>query len=87
MIFKARPGVILTSVCDRYYLVTAKSRTELNETAVFCWKQLEKGCSTEQLQKAVLEEYETGEAEETDQEISELISRLYKNRLIIKAEE
>lgn len=63
--FKARTGVVLTSVCGENLLVAAKSLRELcpyvtsiNEGSAFLWKRLGAGATRDELLAAVEEEYE-----------------------------
>ncbi len=87
MLYKAKPGVIMASVCGRYWLVTPKKRTELNDTAAFYWKELEKGITFSGLKEKVMKEYEIEDEHQLDIEIYALINELQKNHLIIQTEE
>ena len=61
-LYKACPGVILTSIGSRCFLVTHASSMELNEIALFFWKRLTDGSSEETLFEAVCEHYEVDES-------------------------
>ena len=87
MKYKTRPGIILTSVGDQYYLVFPKSRIELNETAAFYWRQLIQGADADALRAAAVREYDIDDSEELEQEIAALIAELLKGRLIKKITE
>lgn len=63
--FETRPGVVLTQICGEYMLLAAKAArehcpymTQLTESSAFLWRELEKGTAPEELERAVLEEYE-----------------------------
>ena len=63
--YKTRPGVVLTEICGEYLLLAAKAArehcpymTQLNESSAFLWRELENGAAPEELERAVLEEYE-----------------------------
>ena len=63
--YKARRGVVLTTVCGEHLLVAVKGLkdvcpfvTTLNESSAFLWKRLENGASEEELLTAVAEEYD-----------------------------
>lgn len=60
-----RPGVVLTSICGEYLLLAAKAArehcpymTQISESSAFIWKRLVDGDSLEDLERAVLQEYE-----------------------------
>ena len=82
MKYKTRPGIILTSVGEQYFFVTAKNRIELNETAAFYWKLLRQGADTAELREAALREYDIDDPAGLEQEIEELIRELLKGHLI-----
>ncbi len=82
MIYKTCPGIILTSVGGQEYLVTAKNRMQLNDTAAFYWRCLSKGADITELKKAVMLEYDLEDSSELDQEIREMIQSLLKEGLI-----
>ncbi len=63
--YKARSGIVLTSVCGEHLLVATKKRTDecpfmttLNESGAFLWNQLVNGAAEEELFAAIAEEYE-----------------------------
>ena len=53
--YKARDGVVLTSVCGESLL------TVLNDSSAFLWKQLQNGAGLEDLENAVQSEFEVGD--------------------------
>ncbi len=78
--YQARSGVLLTSVCNEYILVAARSLkdvcpyvTVLNETSAFLWKQLKDRCSVDMLLKAVSETYQTDDPEKDREAIEAFI--------------
>ncbi len=82
MIYKTCPGIILTSIGEQEYLVTAKNRVQLNDTAVFYWKCLSKGADMTGLKEAVMREYDLEDSAELEQEIQGMIQELLKGQLI-----
>lgn len=63
--YKAREGVVLTSVCGESLLVSAAALrdicpfvTVLNDSSAFLWKQLQNGAGLEDLENAVRSEFE-----------------------------
>ena len=82
MMYKACPGIVLTSICGHYYLVTPHFSIEVNETAAFYWHCLEKGISQSQLREKVLAEYEIDDKEALDKEIESLLQELKEQQLI-----
>ena len=68
--YKTRPGIVLTDICGENVLVAASALaglcpyvTQINESSVFLWKQLEKGADAEQLVAAVEAEFEVDDRE------------------------
>ena len=83
MRYTIRPGVILTNICDEYFLISGKEArdrcpyvTHLNETAGFIWKKIVSGMSEEQIVDSVLNEYEMEDINETADIINSFISQL-----------
>ena len=63
--YKARPGLVLVTVCGESLLVATKAlwnlcpfMTSLNESSAFLWTRLQEGATEEELFAAVAEEYE-----------------------------
>lgn len=63
--YKAREGVVLTSVCGESLLVSAAALrdicpfvTVLNDSSAFLWKELQNGAGVEDLENAVQSEFE-----------------------------
>lgn len=63
MKYKIVPGVILTSVGDSYFLISADKTIRVNETVSFYWKQLEKGADETELAASATEYYEIENSE------------------------
>lgn len=82
MTYKTTPGVILTSVCGKYFLVQADGSMQINETAAFYWKQLQQTASPDELAAAAAEEYEIPQSDVLKKDIRELLHSLLINRLI-----
>lgn len=63
--YKARLGVVLTEICGEHLLVAARALKDLcpfvtviNESSAFLWEQLKNGATLEDLEAAVIAEYE-----------------------------
>lgn len=83
MRYKTREGVILTQICDSYYLVAAKALygqlpyiTEINETAAVCWKRMEHGASEEDLCQTLAAEYDVEDPSGMAGDIQGLLAKL-----------
>ena len=83
MRYKARTGVVLTSICGSYFLVCAKSLlpecpyvVSINETSAFLWKQLIQGASAEELEAAVSREYEADDPDEIKEAIASFMEQM-----------
>lgn len=94
MKYKARKGVILTSICDQYLLIAAKEArvdcpyvSEINETFADCWKLLEKGTDQEQIVQELMKEYETDNAAQLKKDVDQMIQLLLEQGYIIGKEE
>ena len=66
---RIRPGVVLTEVCGEFLLLATMDAArycphvyQVNETAAFFWKLLERGCTEEEMIAAVIAEYGVPEA-------------------------
>lgn len=88
--YRTRPGIILTSICDEYFLVATKENlphcpyiTELNETSAFMWKKLETVADLNTLIEAVKEEYEVDDDEALRQSIKDYLTQLLEKKLIL----
>ncbi len=76
-------GVVLTEVYGVYVLVSAKEAreklpylTEINETAAYCWRHMEKGTTLPGLLEAIAAEYDLEDPEETGRDVKALIDQL-----------
>ena len=83
MIYKTRPGVVLTEIAGEYVLVAAKMLldtcpyvTQINESSAFLWSQMETGASLEQLSEAVSKEYEIEDHDAADEAIRAIVQQL-----------
>ena len=84
MKFKTISGIILTSVCNHYFLVSAKETVEVNETAAFYWKLLQCGASRDELKAAVKETYEVTNEDLIISDISDFLHSLLEKRFIVR---
>lgn len=80
--YRACPGVILTSSCGRYYLVTASFSMEINETVYYYWSFLEKGTSAEELADRACSRYAIEDRSLVTRDIEELIRICLEKHLI-----
>jgi hypothetical protein len=85
---KIKDGFILREVAGNFIVVAVGSAVKqfngvitLNETGSFLWKQLEKGCTEEQLKTALLEEYEV-EEQVAEADIKAFIKKLSEASLL-----
>ncbi len=70
MRYRIHSGVVLETVCGEHLLLATRASCadcpyvqQLNDTAAFFWRQLEKTPETEQLARAAAEKYSLSEAE------------------------
>ena len=94
MKYRTRQGVILSNICDEYFLVSGKDArehcpyvTHLNETACFIWKKLESGMMVEEILKSVYDEFEGVEMNEIREIVDAFISQLKDAGYIIEESE
>ena len=81
--YQTCPGVVLTTVGGQNVLVAAKEArekcpyiTQINETAAFCWRILERGATLQSLCDAICAEYEIEDADTLASDLTELIEQL-----------
>ncbi len=84
MKFRSVPGVILTSICDEYYLIKSSRRIQINESAAFIWNLLSDGISEDDLVKQVINQYEVPDEKSLISDIHDLISLLEDYHMIMK---
>lgn len=80
--YKTYPGIVLASSCGSYFLITPENTINVNETAAFIWKQLEKGADETELYKAVKNSYEIEDVNLLNNDIHTLIEFLLNHHLI-----
>ena len=92
--YKTRPGVILTSICEEYVLVAAKSLlpscpyvTEINETSAFLWKNLVSGATLAQLEAAVTDAYEVDDLSQVREAISGFVQQMMELNYLLSEEQ
>ena len=92
--YKARRGVVLTTVCGEHLLVAVKGLkdvcpfvTTLNESSAFLWKRLETGASEEELLAAVAEEYEVEDSESARAMIRDFLKQMLEMHYLETQEE
>ena len=85
---KIKQGYILREVVGNYIVVAVGEAVKnfngiinLNETGAFLWKQLQEGATEEQLQKAMLEEYDVQE-DVAQKDIKAFIDKLNEKGLL-----
>ena len=84
MKYKAVPGVIVTSACDSYYLVTAEMKILINETAAYYWEKLKGGTDEEELAAWAKERYDIEDEQALLCGIRELIDSMLEKHLIMR---
>lgn len=89
--YKTRPGVVLTTISDQYFLVAAKTvrdlcpySSQINETAAFCWRILEDGADFDTLFACLSEEYEIDDSAAVKADLQELLDQLLKANYLIE---
>ena len=90
MDWKMRDGIVLTSVCEQYYLVGCSVSSGkcpyvmgINESGAFIWKQMEQGKSIDEIKAAVLREYKISEETDVGEVITEFAGMLQEKGYII----
>lgn len=84
MKYKTAPGVILTSVCGRFFLVTPKETFRINETTALYWKQLARGASEADLDALAAGTYEIDDPDTVRDDIRDLLDSLLAKRLLVR---
>lgn len=91
MKYITRSGIVLVKIKDEYLLVSSKALqddvpyiTIINETAAFCWKQLENGISENELILSVMTEYDFEDSESITKDISQLVEQLFSKGFLVK---
>ena len=82
MRYKTYPGTILTSCCGQNYIITPHLSIEVNETATFYWKYLEKGITKGELLDRVIEEYDIEDSHLLEEEIDCFLKSLLDKKLL-----
>ena len=93
MKYRARKGIVLTSVCGQFVLVAAKKArencpylTQINETAASCWRLLENGSTEEELTAHLMEEYDAEEISLVREDVKGLLAQFLDAGYIVPAE-
>lgn len=91
MRFRTRAGVVLTEICGQFLLVSAEAIrdfcpyvTQINESSAFLWKQMEKGASLAELEKAVAEEYELNDPAAAREAIRSYVQQMMEMNYLIE---
>ena len=91
MIYKTRPGVVLTEIAGEYVLVAAKALldtcpyvTQINESYAFLWKRMESGAALDELESAVAEEYELEDPAAAREAIRSVVQQLADMNYLIE---
>lgn len=82
MKYRIRTGIVLTEVCGEYLLLATMDASQhcpyayqINETAAFFWRLLEKQLDEEEILDEITAEYETGR-EEVRRDLRQFIEAL-----------
>lgn len=91
--YKTRPGVVLTSICGEYILVSARKNrpecpylTQINETSAFLWNLLVRGATPAQLEEAVAAEYEITDYNQLRESIAAFLNQLLELNYLLSEE-
>ena len=91
MIYKAKSGIVLTTICDQYVLIASRTArndspfiSEINETFADCWKELEKGTSFDELIQYMMTEYEIEDLEALKSDIHRFLTMLSEQGYVIE---
>lgn len=91
--YVTRPGVVLTSICGEYYLVSARAlhgicpyAIEISEDSAFLWRNLSEGADAEELFRKVEEEFELDDADSARMAIEEFIEQMLGMNYLIPFE-
>ncbi len=89
--YKARPGVVLTTIAGQYFLVAVKSlrdicpfSAQINETTAFCWRLLEEGVDFDTLLMRLTEEYEIDDPAPARADLTELLEQMKDANYLIE---
>ncbi len=87
MKYKAVPGIVLTSVCDGYFLISPKNNIRINDTVAFYWKQLEKGIDEKGLFDCAVQCYEIDDLAALQNDIKKMLNSFLDMNLIKRCNE
>ncbi len=92
--YKARPGLVLVTVCGESLLVATKAlwnlcpfMTSLNESSAFLWTRLQEGATEEELLAAVAEEYEVEDPAALRKGIRDFLKKMQDIQVLQSQEE
>lgn len=88
--YRIKPGIVLTSICGEYLLVSAKAMrqevpylTQVNESSGFLLRLLEKGATLAELEQAVQEEYEIADRAEAQAVIETFVQQMLSSGYLL----
>lgn len=84
MKYRSAAGTVVTSICGKYYLVTAEKTISINETAAYYWAILNDGADENELFEKVIKVFDIEDESALHNEIHELIENLSRNRLVVR---
>ena len=84
MKYKTMHGVIMTQICGTHFIVTPEKTMQINETAAFCWKQMEQGVDEEELCQRMQEAFDIEDPELLRSDIRSLTESMYVNHLLVR---
>ena len=89
--YRTRTGLVLTSICGEHILIAAKairdqvsSFAQLNESSAFVWRLFECGSSTEDAEKALMEEYEIEDPALAGAAVKAFVEQMAQNGFLLK---
>lgn len=84
MRYRTAPGVVQTSICGRYFLVTPEKTIQINETAAFYWRHLAAGIDEASLLTLAESRYEIVDPEALREDYRALTELLREERLLVR---
>lgn len=89
--YHTRNGIVLTSICGEYVLISAAALrdqvpylTQITESSAFLWRLLESGADEQELERAVLEEYEIEDPAQARSAIRAFVQQMLRGGYLLK---
>ena len=82
MRYRTKPGVILTQVCGKYFLIAPDKNIQISSSAALCWKMLINGSEVEELYEVMEQSYDA-DRNIIRSDVDILIEKLCNNDLLV----